>query len=65
MTALSMQALSGGRFIIGFGTSGPQVIEGWHGIPFAHIHRADLPGHRGGELTLCVLSPRSTTARAG
>ncbi|MBI2760112.1 MAG: LLM class flavin-dependent oxidoreductase [Chloroflexi bacterium] len=34
MTALSMQSLSNGRFIIGFGTSGPQVIEGWHGIPF-------------------------------
>jgi len=26
--------MSGGRFILGLGTSGPQVIEGWHGIPF-------------------------------
>ncbi len=34
MTAMSMQALSGGRFILGFGTSGPQVIQGWHGLPF-------------------------------
>ncbi len=34
MTALSMQALSGGRFILGIGTSGPQVMEGWHGVRF-------------------------------
>jgi F420-dependent oxidoreductase-like protein len=34
MTALSMQALSGGRFLLGLGTSGPQVMEGWHGVPF-------------------------------
>ncbi|HQH08817.1 MAG TPA: LLM class flavin-dependent oxidoreductase [Phycicoccus sp.] len=35
MTAMSMQALSGGRFVLGLGVSGPQVVEGWHGIPFA------------------------------
>jgi len=34
MASMSMQALSGGRFILGLGTSGPQVIEGWHGVPF-------------------------------
>lgn len=34
MSALSMQALSGGRFVLGLGTSGPQVMEGWHGVPF-------------------------------
>lgn len=34
MTALTLQAISGGRFILGLGSSGPQVIEGWHGIPF-------------------------------
>ncbi|HET7738134.1 MAG TPA: LLM class flavin-dependent oxidoreductase [Tepidiformaceae bacterium] len=34
MTALTMQSLSNGRFILGLGNSGPQVIEGWHGIPF-------------------------------
>jgi F420-dependent oxidoreductase-like protein len=34
MSALSMQALSGGRFILGVGTSGPQVMEGWHGVRF-------------------------------
>ncbi len=35
MSAMSMQSLSGGRFILGIGTSGPQVMEGWHGVPFA------------------------------
>ncbi len=34
MSALSMQALSGGRFLLGLGTSGPQVVEGWHGVRF-------------------------------
>ncbi|MEX0682753.1 MAG: LLM class flavin-dependent oxidoreductase [Dehalococcoidia bacterium] len=34
MTAQTMNALTGGRFLLGLGTSGPQVIEGWHGIPF-------------------------------
>jgi len=34
MTAMSLQAMSGGRFILGIGVSGPQVVEGWHGVPF-------------------------------
>ena len=34
-TAATIDALSGGRFILGLGTSGPQVIEGWHGYPFS------------------------------
>ncbi len=34
MSALTLQKLSDGRFILGLGTSGPQVIEGWHGVPF-------------------------------
>ena len=34
MTAMTMDALSGGRFILGLGTSGPQVVEGWHGRPW-------------------------------
>lgn len=33
-SALSLQALSGGRFILGVGTSGPRVMEGWHGVRF-------------------------------
>jgi F420-dependent oxidoreductase-like protein len=32
MAALSLQTLSGGRFLLGLGTSGPQVMEGWHGV---------------------------------
>ncbi|MGH7095029.1 MAG: LLM class flavin-dependent oxidoreductase, partial [Stellaceae bacterium] len=34
MTAMTLQALSGNRFLCGVGPSGPQVIEGWHGVPF-------------------------------
>jgi F420-dependent oxidoreductase-like protein len=34
MSAMSMQLLSGGRFRLGVGTSGPQVMEGWHGVSF-------------------------------
>jgi F420-dependent oxidoreductase-like protein len=31
MTAVTLDMLSGGRFLMGLGTSGPQVVEGWHG----------------------------------
>jgi F420-dependent oxidoreductase-like protein len=34
MTAMTLDALSGGRFRLGLGVSGPQVVEGWHGTPF-------------------------------
>lgn len=34
-TAMTIDTLSEGRFILGLGTSGPQVIEGWHGVPFS------------------------------
>lgn len=34
MTAMSLDQLSGGRFIAGLGASGPQVVEGWHGVPY-------------------------------
>jgi F420-dependent oxidoreductase-like protein len=33
-TAAGVDALSGGRAILGLGASGPQVIEGWHGVPY-------------------------------
>lgn len=35
MSAMSMQLLSAGRFRLGIGTSGPQVMEGWHGVRFS------------------------------
>ncbi len=34
MTALTLDQLSGGRFLLGLGVSGPQVAEGWHGQPY-------------------------------
>src|SRR5947209_6889017 len=34
MAAITMDHLSGGRFILGLGVSGPQVVEGWYGEPF-------------------------------
>lgn len=34
MTAMSLDQLSNGRFIVGLGASGPQVVEGWHGVPY-------------------------------
>ena len=34
MTAVGLDKLSGGRFILGLGASGPQVIEGFHGVPY-------------------------------
>jgi F420-dependent oxidoreductase-like protein len=37
MTAVGLDRLSSGRFVLGIGASGPQVIEGWHGVPY------DLP----------------------
>jgi F420-dependent oxidoreductase-like protein len=56
MTAATLQLLSNGRFLLGLGTSGPQVIEGWHGVSFdrpvtrmreiAEIVRLALSGER-------------------
>src|SRR4030088_904976 len=43
MAAMTMDHLSGGRFILGIGASGPQVVEGWYGQPFAK----PLSGTRG------------------
>jgi F420-dependent oxidoreductase-like protein len=34
MTAATLDRLSGGRLLLGLGVSGPQVIEGWHGVPY-------------------------------
>jgi F420-dependent oxidoreductase-like protein len=34
MTAATLDLLTGGRLLLGLGVSGPQVIEGWHGVPY-------------------------------
>jgi F420-dependent oxidoreductase-like protein len=34
MTASTLDQLSGGRFLLGLGVSGPQVVEGWHGVAY-------------------------------
>jgi F420-dependent oxidoreductase-like protein len=34
MTAMTLNSLSGGRFILGIGPSGPRVVEGWYGVPY-------------------------------
>ena len=34
MACMTLDHLSGGRFILGLGPSGPQVIEGWYGVPY-------------------------------
>lgn len=34
MTAMTLNALSGGRFVLGIGPSGPRVVEGWYGVPY-------------------------------
>jgi F420-dependent oxidoreductase-like protein len=39
MTAMTLDALSHGRFILGLGMSGPQVVEGWHGVAYGSILR--------------------------
>jgi alkanesulfonate monooxygenase SsuD/methylene tetrahydromethanopterin reductase-like flavin-dependent oxidoreductase (luciferase family) len=65
-TAATLQVVSGGRFILGLGASGPGVVERWHGIPYrsplartedyVNIIRMALAGERveysGGDLPL-------------
>jgi F420-dependent oxidoreductase-like protein len=36
MTAITLDHLTGGRFRLGLGMSGPQVVEGWHGVPYGN-----------------------------
>jgi F420-dependent oxidoreductase-like protein len=36
MTAMTLDHLSGGRFLMGIGASGPQVVEGWHGAAYGN-----------------------------
>ena len=41
MTAATLDLMSGGRFLLGLGTSGPQVVEGWHGQAVRQAARPD------------------------
>jgi F420-dependent oxidoreductase-like protein len=63
MTATSLDQLSGGRFLLGLGVSGPQVVEGWHGVRYGkplvrtreyvsivrQVWARESPLHHGGE----------------
>ncbi len=75
MTAMTLDALSGGRFRLGLGVSNPQVIEGWHGQPFGQplgrtreyvaivraILRRDKPlEHRGRHYAIPYAGPDAT-----
>ena len=72
MTALTLQQLSGGRLMLGLGVSGPQVVEGWHGVPFQKplaatrdyiaILRTDAGGRRQGRARGRDLLSRPTAA---
>ena len=52
MTAMSLQALSGGRFLLGIAPSGPQVIEGWHGVARRRHQGVRAPRGRSGAVEL-------------
>jgi F420-dependent oxidoreductase-like protein len=74
MTAAGVDALSGGRCILGLGASGPQVIEGWHGVPYQaplgrtreiieicrRIWRREVITHTGDAYTLPLPAERGT-----
>jgi len=75
MTAMSLQQLSGNRFLCGIGASGPQVIEGWHGEHFGKpqartreyvaiirkiLERKALLEHRGEHYTIPYDGPGMT-----
>src|SRR5688500_19313810 len=47
MTAMTLDQLSGGRFRLGLGVSGPQVVEGWHGQAFGKIGSASCRDRSG------------------
>jgi len=74
MTAATLDLMSGGRFLLGLGVSGPQVVEGWHGQPwgrplartreYVEIVRAalrrDVVEHHGEEYTVPYGGPGAT-----
>src|ERR1700753_2839792 len=76
-SALSLQELSGGRFLLGVGSSGPGVMEGWHGVRFRKpvqttretieivrtISRGDRLEHAGGGYPLPLPDRRGPRVR--
>lgn len=56
MTAMTLDALTQGRFILGLGPSGPQVVEGWYGVPY---------GKPLTRLRECIAIVRAVLAREG
>jgi alkanesulfonate monooxygenase SsuD/methylene tetrahydromethanopterin reductase-like flavin-dependent oxidoreductase (luciferase family) len=58
-TALTLATLSANRFILGLGVSGPQVVEGLHGQPFAHP--LDQPANPHIPIYLATLAPKMLT----
>ena len=52
MTAAGLDYVSGGRFSLGLGASGPQVIEGFHGVPFATPLAPHVAGSENAPLTV-------------
>lgn len=77
MTAIGLDALSGGRFLMGLGSSGPQVSEGWHGVAYdrpldrtreyvaiirAILERKDVLRHDGYHYQLPMTGPHTTGA---
>ena len=64
MSAMSMQQLSNGRFLLGLGTSGPQVMEGWHGVRFGSpisAHTRDDRDRAGGRSSVIDSAMLATT----
>jgi F420-dependent oxidoreductase-like protein len=74
MTAATLDLLSDGRFLLGLGTSGPQVVEGWHGEPWGKplrktreyveivrtVLRRDVLEHHGEHYDIPYTGPGST-----
>ena len=67
MTAMTIDAFSGGRMLLGLGASGPQVAEGWHGQPYGkplgktrEYSRTRTTAPSGNGSTGRVIGPRGT-----
>src|ERR687884_544764 len=60
MTAATLDLMSGGRFLLGLGVSGPQVVEGWHGEPWGKPLKLMLrPLRREIPIYLAAMGPKN------